>query len=1064
MQQELARDIDKQSYEAEKRKNGKYSAELMNMNNSDEEHKDELFKSLNNQGHDDATNAGKSSINSQSNQNNYLNDDIHQGRSHTNNSSSPQNTLTSPQYYTENLVEKPYRVQCMMLLMHIGLLLKKNFLINQRHKLVFLFNFLTPVIVCLMLIMWQQIADRLIQFLIIEPDIYEQSLIPRCLSPEYLDSLDPTDLEIKGNKRGCITVGYHIIGEKQLWVEQAMEYVAQRNKLEFGKDVKLLSQGDPSQYQKYIRKHLNRTQIGVVFCTTSYPLKQFGYNLDIPCNINLQDSDYSQYLHVSGYDVERFKNIKTMVYTIMYNGTLNYKTPYLADPKASVGKDDLVKSLKVSLDNALIEIVAQNTIDEFSKVYDESKSRDEQRLKMDFNRERMQVVAQDYPKIPTRFTQGYDVFAGNGAFYLFVPIMVTFILLINEILREKEKRLRQGLTTMGLTHFSYITSWVLYTIITLAVLEAIMVLSGVLFEFDFFTRSPVIITFTILFSFGLSQMSIGFFITTICSDVKLGYTVAYAFLLFSVVMEMFMSTPAFIFYLYQDDPDLFVEILLKIFSLYPAFHYSKLFHDVAQRTNKHYEIAAGRWVQGPGFNYEDIFENFSGKFPYPPKEYHTPSCITSFVYLNITAILFFILGWYCDHVVSSNRGTQESPLFFLGNDYWKCLRRKQKIRRKVSASLNKFEENNQESTGINLNESVKNEREVVLKNQLEDAFVDGIRIQGISKTYYKYPFGIKSKHDKTAISDIFFEIRENELVSLLGHNGAGKSTLIGVLTGLLAPTQGTAIIRGYDIRTNMGQIRQMMGVCPQFDILWDELTAYEHLEMYCKIKNVPSKYINQEIDKRMAEVRMSDKKHYRVGTFSGGQKRRVSLAIAAIGDPKIIFLDEPTTGMDPKTRREVWNMIKEMRVNRSVILTTHAMEEADILSDRIIVVSDGRLKAIGTPLYLKNSHGDSYRLCLILNSSDPLQIEIARAQIKKLLPSSNSITSEGASIIVGVSHRHINELKQFFQIIECTDIQTLSQEELNFKNQIKEWGLSHATLEEVFLHITDHAEQFQRKK
>lgn len=98
--------------------------------------------------------------------------------------------------------------------MHIGLLLKKNFLINQRHKLVFIFNFLTPILVCLLLILWQNIADRLIDFLIIEPDIYDQPLIPHCLSPEYLDSLDPLDLDMKGNKRGCISVGYHIIGER----------------------------------------------------------------------------------------------------------------------------------------------------------------------------------------------------------------------------------------------------------------------------------------------------------------------------------------------------------------------------------------------------------------------------------------------------------------------------------------------------------------------------------------------------------------------------------------------------------------------------------------------------------------------------------------------------------------------------------------------------------------------------------------------------------------------------------------------------------------------------------
>lgn len=122
--------------------------------------------------------------------------------------------------------------------------------------------------------------------------------------------------------------------------------------------------------------------------------------------------------------------------------------------------------------------------------------------------------------------------------------------------------------------------------------------------------------------------------------------------------------------------------------------------------------------------------------------------------------------------------------------------------------------------------------------------MNGIRVVGLSKTYCKYPFGIRSKGDKKAIDEIFFEIRENELISLLGHNGAGKSTLIGVLTGLLAPTEGTAIISGYDIRSNMDKIRKMMGVCPQFDILWDELTVKEHLEMFSRIKGINPKHID----------------------------------------------------------------------------------------------------------------------------------------------------------------------------------------------------------------------------
>jgi hypothetical protein len=130
------------------------------------------------------------------------------------------------------------------------------------------------------------------------------------------------------------------------------------------------------------------------------------------------------------------------VYTILYNYTLNYKTPYLTDPKASVGKDDLIRALKTSLDSGLAEIVANNNPNEFMRVYDENKSLEDQRLNLDFTSKRIEVNSQDYPKVPTRFAEGYNVFSGTGAFYLFIPIMISFILLINEILREKEKKLR----------------------------------------------------------------------------------------------------------------------------------------------------------------------------------------------------------------------------------------------------------------------------------------------------------------------------------------------------------------------------------------------------------------------------------------------------------------------------------------------------------------------------------------------------------------------------------------------------------------------------------------------
>ena len=156
-----------------------------------------------------------------------------------------------------------------------------------------------------------------------------------------------------------------------------------------------------------------------------------------------------------------------------------------------------------------------------------------------------------------------------------------------------------------------------------------------------------------------------------------------------------------------------------------------------------------------------------------------------------------------------------------------------------------------------------------------------------------------------------------------------------------------------------------MGVVPQFDILWEELTAGEHMRMFCKIKGIPNNEVDTVTNKLLTDVGLIDVINARAGSFSGGMKRRLTVAMSVIGDPKIIFMDEPTTGMDPVSRRDVWSLIQKLKKNKVIILTTHSMEEADILSDRIGIISEGRLKCVGTPLFLKNTFGTGYRVNIV---------------------------------------------------------------------------------------------------
>ncbi len=144
----------------------------------------------------------------------------------------------------------------------------------------------------------------------------------------------------------------------------------------------------------------------------------------------------------------------------------------------------------------------------------------------------------------------------------------------------------------------------------------------------------------------------------------------------------------------------------------------------------------------------------------------------------------------------------------------------------------------------------------------------------------------------------------------MGHNGAGKSTLINVLTGNLTPTEGTAKINNYDLILESDMVENLVGLCPQHDILWDELTAAEHIELYGHLRGIPKDKIKDLIDKKLQEVNLSNQANHQIGTFSGGMKRRLSILLSTIGDPKVTFLDEPTTGLDPVNKRFIWSMVQ----------------------------------------------------------------------------------------------------------------------------------------------------------
>ncbi len=193
-----------------------------------------------------------------------------------------------------------------------------------------------------------------------------------------------------------------------------------------------------------------------------------------------------------------------------------------------------------------------------------------------------------------------------------------------------------------------------------------------------------------------------------------------------------------------------------------------------------------------------------------------------------------------------------------------------------------------------------------------------------------------------------------QIFALLGHNGAGKTTTVSMLTGLIESTEGSAEIFGIDLFDKMDEVREFLGVCPQHNILFDLLTPQEHLEIFCDFKGVESNTKKDEISKMLTEISLQDHKNSIVQNLSEGSKRQLSVAIALIGGSKLVMLDEPTSGMDLSSRRVLWNMLKKYKKDRIIILTTHYMDEADILGDRIGIMAEGKIVCLGSSLFLKN--------------------------------------------------------------------------------------------------------------
>ena len=298
---------------------------------------------------------------------------------------------------------------------------------------------------------------------------------------------------------------------------------------------------------------------------------------------------------------------------------------------------------------------------------------------------------------------------------------------------------------------------------------------------------------------------------------------------------------------------------------------------------------------------------------------------------------------------------------------------------------------------------------------------------------------VKKYGDFEAVKGITFAVAEGEIFGLLGPNGAGKSTLIRMMTTLLPVTAGRALVGGHDVSKEPNAVRHMIGVIPQALTSDQDLTVEENLSIYAKLYSVPKAQREKNIAEVLEAVDLAKWRAAQTKTLSGGMRRRLEIARGLVHDPRIFFLDEPTTGLDPVSRIAVWEMLNNLkkRRNLTMLLTTHYMEEADRLCDRIAIVDHGNLVALGTPVELKQS----------VPGSNVVEVQFARESDEwkarlEALPEVTEVQSQSAGV---------------YRVLTSNGSQTTTQlveMAASMGEQLTSLSVQNTSLDDVFVHYT----------
>ncbi|XP_062570055.1 phospholipid-transporting ATPase ABCA3-like [Saccostrea cucullata] len=580
-------------------------------------------------------------------------------------------------------------------------------------------------------------------------------------------------------------------------------------------------------------------------------------------------------------------------------------------------------------------------------------------------------------------------------FFLILGFILSSLQTTKAIVYEKEKKLKESMKLMGLNSSIYWASWLFKSSIYLIIASAFY---SILFSIEVSDKGKVL---------AKTDPSL-FFVFLLCYSV-------------SIICFCFMVSTFF----NKANSAAFASGI-GYFCTYVPYFFLQSRYETMSKSEKLGICILNNMGMAFGINTIGIYEGTGygaqwNNFAEPATVDDNFSLLDSMLMLLGSSAIYLIITWYVDGVFPGEYGVPLPWYFPLSKNYW-CGT----IQRSSTSS----------DTGK-------------LDPKYFERDPNGLSV-GISVNHLRKEFG-SGKKKKVAVADTTLNIFKGQITALLGHNGAGKTTTMSMLTGFLPPTSGTATVNGYDICEDIQSVRRSLGLCPQHNILFDTLTVEEHLKFFAQLKGCPKENVNKEVDDMIKVLGLEAKRKNFSMTLSGGQKRKLSVGIAIIGGSEVIILDEPTSGMDPAARRQTWEILQKFREGKTMILSTHFMDEADLLGDRIAIMAEGVVKCCGTSLFLKKLYGAGYHLVMVKDKG--CDVTAVTNVIKQHIPAAELESEISAELSYLLPFDQSSKFEQLFNEIEKR------------KSELKltSFGTSATTMEEVFLKVGESSQRSEEE-